>query len=380
MRYKSSFIITLPLLIVLLSSFSYSEFNYKVENSNFTISQNNTYNYHRLRLELDYKKNNFFATIIGDGVNYYGKDFINSTQFSIFTTIKSDTPFDTQSDFTIHDKSANYAKLYRAYMGYDDMTNRIVAGLQNITMGVGRIWNPTNIFNPKNIYALEPDEVYGVLALSYTRYLSEISHIHAVISQRADKSYKYALRYKGYIGFADFALSLIHSNDTKMVGYELEGDLGDTGIELRSEGAYIQSDIHTLSGIEERELYQMIIGADYGFENGITLIAEALYTSKTFNQNEMLLNLGSEILPSMNLSKFYGALLLAYTFDLSWSGSLTYIESFNDSNSRFISPNLTYSINDYSSISLGGMIYGGNAESEFGNISNSYYFKYHLAF
>jgi len=372
------------ILFILLSTLtlSFAEFNYKIENSNFTISQNNNYiyNYHRLRLELEYKHNNFFATFIGDGVNYYGRDFVNSAAFDLFTTLASDTPFDTQSSFNRNDKSANYAKLYRAYVGYDDMTNRIVAGLQNITMGVGRIWNPTNIFNPKNIYALEPDEVYGVLALSYTRYLSETSHIHAVISQRADKSYKYALRYKGYIGFADFALNLVQSNDTKMLGYELEGNLGDTGIELRSEGAYIQSLIHTLAGNQEREFYQMILGADYGFENGITLIAEALYSSKTFNPNELFLNLSSEIVSNMNFSKFYGALSLSYTFNLSWNGSLTYIESFNDSNSRFITPSLTYTINDYSSMTLGGMIYSGDENTEFGHLNNNYYLKYSLAF
>jgi hypothetical protein len=375
--------ITQLLSIALLSStWLYGEFDYKIENSNFTISQNGgeSYNYHRLRLELNYKKQNFFATMIGDGVNYYGEEFIHSPEFALFTTLHSDTPFDTQSKFNYSEKSANYSKLYRAYVGYDDMTNRFVAGLQNITMGVGRIWNPTNIFNPKNIYALEPDEVYGVWALNYTRYLSTTSHFSLVLSQREDESYKYALRYKAYIGFADFAINVVKSDQTKMVGYELEGNLGESGIELRSEGAYIQSQINTLTGTQEREFYQMIIGADYGFENGITLVAEALYSSKTFDQNELFLNLGSEILGNMNGSKFYGALSLSYTFNLALSGSLTYIESFGEHNSRFVAPSLTYSINDYSSITLGGMIYSGDEASEFGMLGNSYYFKYSLAF
>ncbi|MBN2825250.1 MAG: hypothetical protein JXQ76_08005 [Campylobacterales bacterium] len=368
------------LLAVVLSSSLHGEFDYKVENSNFTISQNNAYayNYHRLRLELNYKYDKFFATFMGDGVNYYGEDFVNSPDFALLTTLRSDTPFDTQSSFNRYDKGASYSKLYRAYIGYDDMTHRIVAGLQNITMGVGRIWNPTNIFNPKNIYALEPDEVFGVMALSYTRYLSTTSHINFVLSQRADKSYKYALRYKAYIGFADFAINVVKSNQTQMIGYELEGNLGESGIELRSEGAYIQSDLNSLNGVEEQEFYQMIIGADYGFENGITLVLEALYSSKTFAPNELYLNLDSEILGNMNGSKFYGALSLSYTFNLALSGSLTYIESFNDSNSRFIAPTLTYSISDYSSVSIGGMIYGG--DGELGNINNSYYLKYALAF
>jgi len=369
-------------LVALLSSFLYADFDYKVENSNFTISQNNayTYNYHRLRLELNYKHNNFFATLIGDGVNYYGESFVNSNALNLIATLSSDTPFETQSSLRDYDKGAYYSKLYRAYGGYDDMTNRIVAGLQNITMGVGRIWNPTNIFNPKNIYALEPDEVYGVLALSYTRYLSSTSHINFVLSQRADDSYKYALRYKAYIGFADFAINLVKSDQTKMLGYELEGNLGESGIELRSEGAYIQSDIHGFLSSQEESFYQMILGADYGFENGITLVAEALYSSKTFDQSELFFNLDSEIIGNMTPSKFYGALSLSYTFGLTLSGSLTYIESFNDTNSHFLSPTLTYSISDYSSISVGGLIYSGEEGSEFGSVNNSYYLKYSLAF
>ena len=253
-------------------------------------------------------------------------------------------------------------------------------GLQNISMGVGRIWTPTNLFNPKNTYALEPDEVFGVAALSYTRHLDDTSDITAVASQKADHSAKYAARYKAFLAFADIGVNLINSDETKMAGYEIESNLADTGIELRSEGAYIKNTLKSITGDEEKEFFQAILGADYGFENGLTVVAESLYSSKKFSFQELLLNLDSEILSNLVNSNLYAALNLSYSFNIFLDASLLYIESFNDRNSRFVSPSLTYTLNDYNSFMIGAMIQNGASESEFGRFENTYYFKYAFSF
>jgi hypothetical protein len=158
-----------------------------------------------------------------------------------------------------------------------------------------------------------------------------------------------------------------------MLGYELEGNLGESGIELRSEGAYIKSD-------RTENFFQAIIGADYGFENGITLVTEAFYSSDTFTYNEILQNIESDILTNLVQSHFYIATSLSYSFNLFLDASLLYVESFNKHNSRFISPTLTYTLNDYNSFSIGAMLQHGPKESEFGMLEESYYFKYMLAF
>ncbi|MBU1657851.1 hypothetical protein KKG72_02225 [bacterium] len=367
-----------------------AEFDYKISNTNFMLSQGSEvphadtsylYNYDRLRVQADYKEESFFATAIADGVNYLGYAYVHSVSFAYLKQIHSDTPFKTQTEFSDYREGSAYAKLYRLYGGYEDNQNRVVLGVQNIQMGVGRIWTPTNLFNPKNIYALEPDEVFGVAALSYTRHLNETSHLSVLMSQKADNSFKYGARYKTFLDFADFALDVMSSDDTKMLGYEVEGNLADTGVELRSEGAYIKNTLLTgLSTNKEREFFQGIIGADYGFVNGVTLAAEALYSSEKFSYAEMLLNLESEILPNLVYSRLYTALNLSYSFNIFLDGSLVYIESFNDKNSRFISPNITYTLNDYHSFSLGAMIQNGAKESEFGSFSNTYYFKWALSF
>ncbi|MEA3523065.1 MAG: hypothetical protein U9R50_08810 [Campylobacterota bacterium] len=377
-------------IVVLLTCKLFSDIDYSVTNTNFTISQGSIfpnddtsylYNYDRLRLRADYARENFFATVIGDGVNYLGHDYVSSPTFEYVKLLKSDTSFATQSNYHDYYEGNVYAKLYRFYGGYEDEDNRVVIGLQNITMGVGRIWNPTNLFNPRNAYALEPDEIFPVTAISYTRHIGDTSHITVVASQKEDFTFKYALRYKAYLEFADIALNFVSSDETKMAGYEIEANLADTGIEVRSEGAYIENSLHiTLEGIEEIEFSQGIIGADYGFENGITLTVEALYSSQSFDYDEILININSEILPNLLYSNFYIGSSLLYSFNLFLDGSLGYIESFNDKNSRYLTPALTYTLNDFNTFSLGAMIQNGADDSEFGMFSNSYYFNYVLAF
>jgi hypothetical protein len=377
------------LLLVLLTTALFAEFEYRVDNTNFTISQGSiepntdktyVYNYDRLRFRGDYTEGNYFVTLIGDGVNYFGHDYVSSNDFNYVKEIESDTPFSTQTNHHDYYEGSVYAKLYRLYAGYEDNKNRAVVGLQNISMGVGRIWTPTNLFNPKNIYALEPDETFGVAALSYTRHINDTSHLSAVASQNADYSFKYGARYKAFLDFADFAIDAVSSDDTKMLGVELEGNLGDTGVEVRSEGAYIKNTLKTLSGLDEKEFFQGIIGADYGFVNGLSVIGEALYSSEKFTRGEIFLNRDSEILSNLVSSNFYTAISATYTFNIFLDGGLVYIESFNDKNSRFISPTLTYTMNDFNTFVVGAMIQNGPSGSDFGDYENTYYFKYALSF
>jgi hypothetical protein len=369
------------ILLLLLTSSLFAEFEYKVDNTNITISQGSLlHNYDRLRFRSDYNENSYFATVIVDGVNYLGHNYINSNRFESLKLTHSDTPFTTQSNFKDYGDGSVYAKLYRLYGGYEDGDNRVVVGLQNITMGVGRIWTPTNLFNHRNIYAIEADEVFGVMAISYTRYLDETSHVTFVASQKRDHSFKYAARYKTFLELADFAVNFVSSNDTKMIGYEIEGNLADTGVLLRSEGAFIENSLNTQTGEDKENFSQAIVGADYGFENGVTVVGEMLYSSREFSYQEILLNLDSEILSNLTSSHFYTGLTLSYGFNIFLDASLLYIESYNDKNSRFVSPSLTYTLNDNNSFMVGTMIQNGDNSSEFGMSNNTYYFKWTLSF
>jgi len=382
------------LMGLLLSSTLFAEVKWSVENSNFLLSQASyvplederyIYDYNRFRLRVDWQQDNYFATAIGDGVSYLGSDFVDSFSFSYLKHLRSDTPFRTQTSFNDLDNGSAYAKLYRLYVGYDDGKNRVVAGLQNINIGVGRIWTPSNLFNPKNTYALEPDETFPVLALYGAHYVDEKSQVYAAVSQRHDHSFKYLGGVKQSFESTDVSLNIIKSDQTTMFGYSIEGDLADTGIEVRSEGAYIKTNLkttlQTLSAKEnEIDFFQGLIGADYAFQNGLNLTVEGLYSSHIFSYADAIVDLNNEINGNMTLSHFYLATMMSYDFNIYLSGALLYIESFNASNSRFVSPTLTYTLNDNNRFDLGALIQGGPSDSEFGLFGNSYYLKYTLSF
>lgn len=355
------------------------DFEHTVENSNFTLyapldgtGSSRLYNTNRLRLNAHLREGNWFATAIGDLKNILGRDTIESASYQTLSAVRSDTPFSTRSGTSNYTEGEIYAQLYRLYGGYADEKHRINVGLQKVSMGVGRIWNPTDLFNPKNPLALEPDEVYGVYALSYTYSPSSLSQITAVAAERADKSMKYAGRAKGYLGFADAAINAVSADDVRMIGYELEGELFESGIELRSEGGWFDD------RLLHQRFFQGVIGADYAFENSLMIIGEWLHTSRTF-ERELLLRLPSGAVNNLVRARDYAAVSLGYQFDPLLYGTLSTIASADDG-SFYSGPSLRYSLSDDASLSLGAMVYGGKGGSEFGDYGQSYYLHYKVTF
>lgn len=355
------------------------DFEKTIENSNFTLyaplegtGSSRLYNTDRFRLNAHIREGNWFATAIGDLKNILGRDTINSISYQSLSAVRSDTPFSTKSGTSNYTEGEVYAQLYRFYGGYADEKQRFTAGLQKVSMGVGRIWNPTDLFNPKNPLALEPDEVYGVYALSYTYSPSSLSQISAVAAERNDKRMKYAGRIKGYLGFADAAVNAVSADDVSMIGYELEGELFDTGVELRSEGGWFDDKLLS------QQFFQGLIGADYAFENSLMLIGEWLHTSHTF-ERELLQRLPSGAPNNLVRSRDYAALSVGYQFDPLLYGTMSTIISADDG-SFYTGPLLRYSLSDDMTLGVGAMFYGGANGTEFGAFGQTYYVHFKVTF
>ena len=349
------------------------------ENSNFTLSaplngngDQTLYNYNRFRVNERIRDGHWFAVGIGDIENILGRELIQSNAYKIASAVTTDTPFSTQTKTYDYDEGQMYAQLYRLYAGYADEQHTVSLGLQKVSMGVGRIWNPTDLFNPKNPLALEPDEVYGSFALAYTYAFGSLSQITAVAAQRADKSFKYAGRVKGYLGIADAAIDVVSAEDVSMIGYELEGELLDTGVELRSEGGWFDDKLL------DRKFFQGLIGADYGFENSFMLIGEWLHTSRTF-EHELRFRIPSGALSNLVRSKDYVAISCGYQFDPLLYTTLTTIVNVHDG-SFYTGPVLRYSLADDMSLGLGVMLYEGKRGSEFGALGQTYYVNVKITF
>jgi len=310
MRYILSF-------LLLLSPLFGIELKTNLENSNIANYQkeSGTTDYNRVRLTLDIDSKGWEdlnAKIIIDNENIYS--FKNSD-------------------------NKNRSRFYRAYIQYSTDIHFFSIGLQRVPFGVGRIWNPIDIFNPINITAIETDERKGTESIRYEYAINSLSNLDITLSTN-----KQAARVKGYLDIADVALVFVkdQQNSQDIIGYEAEGELPKTDITLRSEGGYFT----------DTDSYRYIIGAEYGFENSLTLLGE--FYHDTYLKNRKL---------ALNLSYQYSALLYL---------NFLAIEDF-DNDSRLISPSFTYSLSDESTVSAGAFL-------EDKNTQNRYYIHYFINF
>ena len=354
-----------------------ADYDARIENTNFLQHYRHAptqygFDYDRVRLCGDATSGRFFVSGIADGVGYAGEAFLQSAAFMALDRQRADIPFDVRTRTWSDNGLAGHLRLHRLFGGFEDDVQRITVGIQRVSMGVGRIWTPTDLFNPPNPYALEPDEVFGVLALQHAYAIGELSTLQTIVSLRRNRTLKYAMRLKGYVLFADVGIDLMHSDATDLIGWEIEGNLLKSGAEWRSEGGWIRSDDL------DTALFQGILGVDYGFENGVTWTVEGRYGSKTFEAETIAALASSEVAGSLSPARLHLGTSLYYDLSLALSGTLLYVESVADPGSRFVLPSLAYTPDDHHTIAVGAVLGGG--AGEFAAYGQSVYLKWTLVY
>ena len=244
----------------------------------------------------------------------------------------------------------NDTSIYRAYLEYRGARHFWVVGKQRIPLGVGRFWNPIDVFNPINIEAIEPNERPGTDTIRYEYALSDLSNIDVNVAEG-----KGAVRVKGYLEFADVALIGEWDEDSNqdILGWEIEGELATTGIELRSEGGSFHN---RQSG---RRHTEFIAGAEYGFANSLILLGEYHYIDVPGTDQ---IGLSASFMPAML-----------------WTCSLMSVTDLNDG-SGFVSPVVEYSLSDEMTLSAGAFMYHGTDSSTFGGGFNRFYMRWFIHF
>ena len=304
------------------------DFNYGIENTNILSYDEATYthDFNRLRLEgtLEHKEYvPLLAKVIID----------NETRYS-----------DQQNHTT------NETKIYRAYLEYAGEKHFMVLGRQRVPFGVGRLWNPIDVFNPIDSFSTETAERKGTDAVRYEYAMSDLSNFDITVSKE-----KSAARVKGFLKYADFALVGVvdNENDRDIIGYEVEGELFETMIELRSEGGIFHD---RNNGARYTEF---IFGADYGFRNSFTILGEYRFNDET--------------------KRDYFGTSLSYQSTPLIILTLLNITQLKDLSS-FTAPSIEYSISDEMTLRGGAFFYSGGDTDEFGSVPDSYYLNFYVHF
>ena len=334
--------------------------------------------YSKLRLDL--------AADAGERVSFAGdvvyRVFHGTTEFSAFDWIPARTVADYAA--TMNASVEQLAPGFRVEMADEHfLDNAFVSlyferfelrlGRQQLPWGTGYTWNPTDIFNDKNL--LDPTyEKVGVNAVKAGVPLGLRGMLTTVveIGDDWDGSTK-AVELKGHVRGFDLSACLVEKEEViadyftfakqrqqrLLLGGDFSGAL--LGLGVWAEGAFNLMD-------EEEDFGQYLVGADYTFENGLFFTGEYYRNGRgksdearyTFADWMRMLGADGE-----NLGRDY--LFLGESFPIGelWEGSNYVIANLNDG-SGVIFPWMSYSFGDNTEISLVGYIPFGGQETEFG--------------
>lgn len=353
---------------------SISDSNYTIGSQSVITDKTYIYNYNRLRLEADYYSDNIDMTLRIDDENILGKEYLNTPDYQFAKKYDHSLPVDIYKYIYDNGEIENRLYLYRAYATVRYGNHDFIAGLQRIPFGVGKIWTPTDVFNPVNPLSIETGERVGVMALRAELNPSDMTRIQITGNVKNDwKANKLGIRMKGVFKSIDAGISLITGVDFNMYGYELEMNIGSTGAELRSEGGYFNY------FTEDNQYFKGILGVEYGFENSLIISFEYLFNGagednyKDYTVNTVDYSQWNE------MGKHYVATVLSYQISPLLTSNISFINNLSDQ-SYFISPSIEYSISDNINMKVGYQLFGGTRGSEFNKYNDILFINFNIYF
>jgi hypothetical protein len=246
-------------------------------------------------------------------------------------------------------------------------TIEIVLGRQRISWGTGRIWNPTDLFNPLNPTSFSKIEKDGVDAVSVKIFLGEFTDLQFVVNPQKNLHGNMGYRFRTNVAEFDFSTIGGIFDERPVIGGDFAGNLFDAGIRgeliVSAERENLKSNFTTL-----------ILGADYQWTPELYTLVEYHHNGEGKSDRtsyELLRLIEGEIL---NVSRDYLALQATVQVHPLVTASFSTIGNMNDG-SRFFVGMVSYSCTENSALTLGGQIFTGDQFTEYWYYPGSVFLK-----
>ncbi len=348
--------------------------------------------YNKLRLDL--------SAEVSENVSFNGdyiyRTFHGETEFNAFDFLPDGVIEDyademgasedsLRPEFAFEYEDENF--LDNAYVTIYLQKATIRVGKQQLPWGSGYTWNPTDIFNQKNI--LDPTyEKPGVEAYKLEVPFGEEGMLTGILSSGDDweASTKAAKVKQHFLGF-DLSISFVEKQQEdfdyfsftesverrRLYGGDFSGEI--LGLGFWGEGAHNQ--------MEDSDDYgQYLVGLDYTFQSEFYLMVEYYRNENgetdadAYDINDWMRLLDAD---GENLAQDYVFLGQRYPLTelLNWSNYVLF--NINDG-SGIVYPWFGYSFNDNTELNLVGLIPWGEKETEFGESGVGGFFRIKIYF
>ena len=256
----------------------------------------------------------------------------------------------------------------RLYLDQEFSFGTLVIGRQRISWGTGRVWNPTDIFNPINPADFGKIEKDGADAVSMKFFLGQLTDIQIVYnSEYHFESSNYAARFRTNILGYDFAVLGGSLDREPIAGGDFAGNVWTAGI--RGE-ALVSRDPAKSGGYYVR----WILGMDNQFTDKLYGLFEYYHNGQGTLDRSRYDLIGLYEGRILNLAKDYLALSGTYQLTPLVTISLSSISNFSDG-SGYLAGTVNYSASDNASIALGSLYTFGKILTEYWYYPEAYYLK-----
>ena len=253
---------------------------------------------------------------------------------------------------------------FKQGFGFGDLT----IGRQRIAWGTGRVWNPTDLFNPINPASFAKIEKDGVDAALVKFHLGSFTDLSLVVNpQRGWNTSNAGFRFRTNV--SEFDLSVVGGRFDKrvIVGGDFAGNLFDAGV--RGEGI--------LSAVPDNldsNYVKLILGVDYQFTSRLYGLVEYHFNgegAKNKFQYDLFRLARGEII---NVGRNYLTAQASYLVHPLLNTTVSWTRNLDD-RSQFVALVATYSAADEISLTLGGQLFLGDDFTEYWYYPNAVYIK-----
>lgn len=266
---------------------------------------------HRLRTQFTFHPTSSLEILAALDNQVQWGDYLRTSQYALVRQFEVSDYIDMTWENANKDVDWRFEP-YRLYMHYYGSNVEFAVGRQRIAWGTGRIWNPTDLFNPTSPLNIEFAEKRGAdSALLLLRPHDDWTIEFAAAIGKDSKDTRWAVRSGTTLGSYDINIMGGRFRENKVLGFDFSGYLGDSG--FRGEFTYTWE--------ENRSFTRGVLSFENTFKHGITLLAEYLYNGGnlgtldfssisdlatydsivTLNKHFLALQLSKQLYPLLNI-------------------------------------------------------------------------------
>ena len=304
-----------------------------------------------------------------------GFEFRNRMMFGDIQTIQSDGGLVDMSFYIFNEKNfILHSMIDRLWIKYQKNKLEISLGRQRVNWGINTIWNSNDLFNAYNFIDFDYVERPGSDVLRVIYSGDNLSSFEFIYMPNKSRRNIYAAMYKlNKIGY-DFQFIVANYFDDLVLGGGWAGNIKKAG--FKGELSYFINNNfnNTLS---------LSTSLDYSFKDGYYLLGSYLYNSQGSNSPGLLnfINITDNILSPKNLMPSKNSYLLQISKSISppLNSSLTIMYG-SGINFLFLSPNISYDINDKFDIGIIGQLFFMEDSGSLTNLLRGIYLQTRFSF